>query len=224
MTPSVRRVALAALALAAAPLTACTGGPGIHPGDAAVVGDQSISIERIDALAADICTLQEPGLAQQGAVLPMALLRSVAVETLVTDALLPAFAEEAGIDLAEVRRGVSEELETTLEELPAEIRDQAGQQIELEGTRRAVLGIAGREGAKSAEQATAQGAELFDSWRAGQDVEIDPRFGEVDLDRSAWDGANGSLSVPADDAAGALDQEAAAKLPASQRCGAPAAP
>lgn len=222
MTPSVRRVALAALALAAAPLTACAGGPEIHPGDAAVVGDESITIERVDAMAADLCALQEPGLAQQGAVLPMALLRSVAAETLVSDALLPAFAEEAGIDLAAVRNGVREELETSLAEVPADIRDEAEQQLAFEGARRAVLGIAGREGASSAEQATAQGAELFNTWRAEQDVEIDPRFGTVDLDRLAWDEGNGSLSVPADDAAGALDQEAAAKLPASQRCGAPA--
>lgn len=223
MTTSVRRAALAALALAAAaPLAACSAGPEVHPGDAAVVDGESISIESVDALAEEFCTLEEPGLAEQGAVLPMALLRSVAVETLVTDALLPGFAEEVGIDLAEVRRSVHDELEATLAEAPAEIRDEAERRLELEGTRRAVMGLAGREGATSPEQASAQGAELFARWRAEQEVELDPRFGAVDLDRLSWDEANGSLSVPSDDAGSSLDQEAAAKLPASQRCGEPA--
>lgn len=221
MTPSVRRVALATLALAT--LTACSGGPSIHPGDAAMVEGESISIERVDALAEDYCTLEEPGLAQQGAVLPMALLRSIAVEALVTDALLPAFAEEAGIDLAEVRRGVRDEVAEALEGAPEDIADEAEARLHLEGARVAVLELVGREGAASREQAAAQGAAVFSAWREEQEVEIDPRFAAVDLDRiAAWGGANGSLSVPPDDVAEALDQKTAAALPAEQRCGAPA--
>lgn len=223
VTTSVRRVAVAALALAAtAPLAACAGGPAIHPGDAAVVDGEAISIEQVDALAADLCALEAPSLAQQGVVLPMAFLRSIAVEALVTDALLPAFAEEAGIDLTQVRRGVREEVEATLAQAPDDIRDEVEQRFELEGARRAVMGIAGQQGATSAEQATAQGAELFARWRADQDVEVDPRFAAVDLDSFAWDGSTGSLSVAADDTATGLDVEAAAQLPADQRCGDPA--
>ena len=224
VSSSVRRVALAALALAAvAPLAACTGGPDLHPGDAAVVEGHAIRLSTVDGFAEDFCALEEPGLAQQGAVLPMALLRSVAVEVLVTDRLLPAFAEEAGIDLTDVRRGVRDELRTTLPDVPASLREEATRRFELEGARRAVLQIAGGQGAASPEQAIAQGAQLFNAWRAKQEVEVDPRFGRVDLDALQWDGANGSLSVPVDGAPGALDQKAAAALPADQRCGTPAA-
>lgn len=224
VSSSVRRVALAALALATlAPLAACSGGPDLHPGDAAVVDGHAIRLATVDDYADDFCSLEAPGLAQQGAVLPMALLRSVAVEALVSDELLPAFAKAAGIDLTDVRRGVRDEVRTSLAEVPADLKGAATKRFELEGARRAVLELAGRRGAASAEQATALGAQLFNAWRAKQDVTIDPRFGRVDLDRLQWDGANGSLSVPVDDAPGALDQKAAAALPADQRCGTPAA-
>lgn len=223
----MRRTALAALALVAvAPLAACSGGPGgsgPHPGDAAVVEGQAIALSRADDFAKDFCALEEPGLAQQGAVLPMALLRSVAVEALVVDELLPEFAQEQGIDIEDVRRDVRAEVRKTLVDVPTELRVAATRRLELEGARRAVLQVAGSRGATSAEQALALGAERFNAWRAEQDVEVDPRFGRVDLDQLQWDGANGSLSVAADDAPAALDQKAAAALPAEQRCGTPAA-
>lgn len=220
----MRRVALTALALAAvAPLAACSGGSGPHPGDAAVVDGHAIALSVADDFADDFCALEEPGLAQQGAVLPMALLRSVAVEALVVDQLLPGFAQELGIDIDDVRRDVRAEVRKTLADIPAELRAAATRRLELEGARRAVLQVAGSPGAASAEQATMLGAERFNAWRAEQDVEVDPRFGRVDLDQLQWDGANGSLSVAADDAPAVLDQKAAAALPAEQRCGTPAA-
>lgn len=217
------RVAVAALALAAvAPLSACSGGPDLHPGSAAVVDGASISIEQVDALADDVCTLQEPLLAQQGGVLPMALLRGIAVETLVADALLPAFADEAGIELADVRSRVRDEVGARVDGYPAETRDAAAAFLELDETRRTVLLLAGGAQAASPEQAVAAGAERFAAWRAEQDVVVDPRFGTVDLDRQVWDQANGSVSVKAEES-DALDQKAAAALPAGQRCGTPAA-
>ncbi|TCJ28613.1 hypothetical protein [Nocardioides jejuensis] len=216
----VRRVALAALALAAVSATsACSGGPALHPGDAAVVDGHAIRLTTVDDLAADFCTLEEPGLAQQGAVLPMALLRSAAAETLVTDALLPAFAKEVGIDMATVRDGVRKEAAKQAATLPEDIRSVATARLELEGARQAVLQLVGQAGAQSPDQAVALGAQLFKAWRAKQHIDLDPRFGAVDLDALQWDGANGSLSVPADDAAAPLDQKAAAALPADQRCG-----
>lgn len=223
VSPSVRRAALVVTALVAVvPLAACSGGPDLHPGDAAVVNGHAIRISTVDAFADDFCALEKPGLAQQGAVLPMALLRSAAAESLVSDALLPAFAKEARIDLAEVHRGVRQQLRTSLVDVPADLQGAAQKRFQLEGERRAVLELAGRQGATSQQQAMAQGAQLFNAWRAQQHVTIDPRFGRVDLDALKWDGANGSLSVPAGKTSDALDQKAAAALPADQRCGTPA--
>ncbi|MDO7868807.1 hypothetical protein [Nocardioides jiangxiensis] len=215
----VRRAALAAVALAVSATSACSGGPALHPGDAAVVDGHAIRLSAVDDLAADFCELEEPGLAQQGAVLPMALLRSAAVETLVTARLLPVFAKEAGIDMAKVRAGVRQEAAKTVATAPDEIRTVLSERLELEGTRQAVLQLVGRASAQSPQQAVALGAQVFKAWRAKHDVDIDPRFGTVDLDAVTWNGANGSLSVPADDAAAPLDQKAAAALPADQRCG-----
>jgi peptidyl-prolyl cis-trans isomerase SurA len=218
------RAALAALTLATvAPLAACAGGPDLHPGDAAVVDGHAIRLSTVDDFAGDFCALEEPGLAQQGVVLPMALLRSAAVEALVSDALLPGFAKAVHIDLPAVRRGVRDEVRTMLAQgVPADLRSAAKRRFELESARRTVLQLAGRQGASSAEQASARGGQLFAAWRAKQDVTVDPRFGGFDLDSLKWDAANGSLSVPSDKAAGALDQKAAAALPADQRCGTPA--
>lgn len=224
LSPSPRRLTLAALALVTiAPLAACTGGPDLHPGDAAVADGHAIRLTSVDDFAEDFCALEKPGLAQQGAALPMALLRSAAVESLVSDALLPGFAKAAGVDLAEVRRTVRDELGKTLADVPADLRGAASRRFRLEGARRTVLQLAGSQGASSPEQAQAQGAQLFNAWRAQQHVTIDPRFGRVDLDELKWDGANGSLSVPADKAPTVLDQKSAAALPADQRCGTPAA-
>jgi peptidyl-prolyl cis-trans isomerase SurA len=221
VTHRVRRPLTAALSVAAllgtGLLSACTGGPDLHPGDAAVVDGEAIRIDRVDALATDFCSLEEPGLTQQHAALPMALLRSVAVETLVTDALLPAFAKEAGVDFAAVRRDVRDEVEKAVAEAPAEIRDAATVRLELEGLRRAVLQVVGGQVAPP-EQAAAAGAQVFAAWRADQDVETDPRFGAFDLDQLAWDGRDGSLGIATGDEE-ALDLEAAAALPADQRCG-----
>ncbi len=222
VTFSVRRAATAALALAAlAPLAACSGGPEIHPGAAAVVDGDTITMASVDSLAAQLCTLEEPGLEQQGAVLPMGLLRSVAVESLVTDALLPLFADEVGIDMTAVRRGVRDQVEKVLADAPASLRDEARERLQMEGERRAVLDTIGGAAGGASPQAGALGAQVFAAWRADQEVTIDPRFGAVDLDALQWDGANGSLSIPADTAADPLDQDAVKALPADQSCGAP---
>lgn len=225
MIPNLHRAAIAAVAtcLIATGCGADLKQP-LHPGDAVVVAGEHITIDTVDELAVAMCELEKPGLAQQGFAVPMAFVRSLAVESLATDVLLEGFAAERGIDLEEVRRGVRAEAKDLVAEVPAELRDQAEDRVVLEGVRRAVLSIAGADGNPQAdpEQAAAQGRILFAEFRETADLVRDPRFGDVDLDTFAFTGGNGSLSINTDARAaeeGPLDQAVVGALPADQRCG-----
>jgi hypothetical protein len=77
-----RSVAAAGLALVGLVLSGC-GSLGIHPGSAAVVGDESLSMSKIDDTAALYCTAYLPQIQQSStAVIPMRLLRQYVAASL----------------------------------------------------------------------------------------------------------------------------------------------
>ena len=223
-----RRAGAALLLLLAIPaLGGCTDGSELHPGDAAVVAGERISLDKVDDLALATCALEERGLSQQGVVVPMSFVRSLAAETLVTDVLIEEFAKEHDVDLADVRSGVRGEAEKAIADLPDSQQASALDRLSLEGVRRSVLQIVGSTepgGKASPDAAGAAGRTAFAEFRKDADVVRDPRFGDVDLDTFQFSGASGSLSVAVDPSSDAMDQAAIAELPAGQRCGTPAAP
>jgi hypothetical protein len=225
--PASRTSAALLLLLAIPALAGCSTGSGLHPGDAAVVSGEQISLTKVDDLAVATCALEERGLAEQGVGVPMSFVRSLAVETLITDALLDEFAKEHDVDLAAVRRGVHGEAEQAIGDLPDSQKAAGLDRLAREGVRRAVLQMVGANepgGSASEDAAAAAGRAAFADFRKDADVVRDPRFGDVDLDTFAFSGATGSLSVATEKAGKAIDQAAVAKLPAAQRCGTPAAP
>ncbi len=191
-----------------------------------MVSGERISLTKVDDLAVVTCKLEESSLAQQGFAVPMSFVRSLAVETLVTDVLIEDFAKERGIDIEAVRRGVRGEADKVLADVPDSQKAAARDRLLLEGVRRAVLQFVGQEsGAPTPEAASAAGSAAFAEFRKGADLVRDPRFGDVNLDDfAAYRGASGSLSVAARPGPAAMDQTAVAALPAAQRCGTPPAP
>ncbi|RJS45300.1 hypothetical protein [Nocardioides cavernaquae] len=225
--PARRTGASLLLLLAIPALGGCSDGSALHPGDAAVVSGERIGLTEVDDLALATCALEERGLAQQGAGVPMSFVRSLAVETLITDVLIEDFATEHDVDLAEVRSGVREEAEKAITDLPDSQQATALDRLALEGVRRAVLQIVGATvpgGDASPDAASAAGRAVFAEFRKDADLVRDPRFGDVDLDTFQFSGASGSLSVAAEPSGNAMDQAAVAELPAAQRCGTPAPP
>ena len=92
-TRSFRRYAVAALSVAA--LAAVSGcGSDMHPGQAAVVEGQRISMSDADSFADDFCELYRPVLKQQKAALAMSTVRALALDVLVRDELAHRYAEE----------------------------------------------------------------------------------------------------------------------------------
>jgi hypothetical protein len=222
-----RRTGAALLLLLAIPaLGGCSDGSELHPGDAAVVSGKRISLGTVDDLAVVTCKLEERSLEQQQFAVPMSFVRSLAVETLITDVLIEDFAKDRGIDIAAVRRGVRGEADKAVADLPDSQKAAARDRLLLEGVRRAVLQIVGQQaGAPTPEAASAAGSTAFADFRKHADLVRDPRFGDIDLDDfAAFKGASGSLSVAVRPASPAMDQTAVAALPAGQRCGTPAAP
>jgi hypothetical protein len=225
--PARRTGASLLLLLALPALGGCSDGSELHPGDAAVVSGERISLAKVDDLALATCALEERGLAQQGVGVPMSFVRSLAVETLITDVLIEDFATEHDVDLAEVRSGVHEEAEKAIADLPDSQQASALDRLALEGVRRSVLQIVGSTvpgGNASPDAASAAGRMAFAEFRKDADLVRDPRFGDVDLDTFQFSGASGSLSVAAEPTGDAMDQTSVAELPAAQRCGTPAPP
>ena len=70
-----RSVSLAGLAAAGLVLTGCGVSTGIHPGSAAVIGDESLSMSKIDTTASRYCQAYAPQISQQSQRVPMRYLR-----------------------------------------------------------------------------------------------------------------------------------------------------
>ena len=70
-----RSVGLAGLAAAGLVLSGCGASMGIHPGAAAVIGDETISMNRIDTTTTRYCQAYEPQISQQSQRVPMRYLR-----------------------------------------------------------------------------------------------------------------------------------------------------
>lgn len=239
----VTRTLLASTALIATGLLAgCGAAPDVHPGEAAVVGDRAISMERVDSMAEDLCTLSEPGLAADESAVPMSLLRGQALAVLVRDVLLWQFADEEGLDLDELRaeaRDVAAEraaADRASGKLPAAAIAAVREQYALDATAGLVLDLVGKADlgeapdAPLSEETVGRGYELFQEWREGVEVTRDPRFSDVDLEEGRVTPPAGSLSLlvgssPVETgyaADGSIDQEYVATLPPEQRCGTPA--
>lgn len=238
----VTRTPLAATALLATGLLAgCGAAPDLHPGEAAVVGDRAISMERVDTMAEELCTLSEPGLEAEGNALPMSLLRGQALAVLVRDALLWQFADDEDLDLdglrAEARDVAAERAaaDRASGNLPKGAVHAVREQYTLDATAGLVLDLIGKQDlgedpdAPLSKETVGRGYELFQEWREGVEVTRDPRFSDVDLEEGRVTPPAGSLSLlvgssPVETgyaADGSIDQEYVATLPPEQRCGTP---
>src|SRR6476469_7972852 len=70
-----RPVGLLVLAAAGLVLSGCGASTGIHPGAAAVIGDETISMSKIDTTTTRYCQAYEPQITQQSQRVPMRYLR-----------------------------------------------------------------------------------------------------------------------------------------------------
>ena len=220
------RTVLAVVAAAAGlALSACS----VHPGSAAVVGDESISDSRVDDVASALCAAQGGGqsggqdLASRGA-------RQGALDVLINSALSRQYGASQGVqpDQEQVSAALAANAQN-ISGLPAEhrqdfedtLREYAEGQLMLIEIGRRELAKAGTKNATE-QQAVSEGTKLRNAWAAkNADVTVDPRFGEYS--KNALLPKSGSLSVAASKSAtdgGSPDPSPGwiAALPASQKC------
>lgn len=205
-------------------------GTGFHPGVAAEVGDETISVSKVNQIASDYCIAIESQLADNKQVLPQRYLRGgIAGQLALVSAAEQLAAEydvEPGLQydqkVAELQSGTAELSEGEQEAV-----------IEIESSSAYVTGIQEAIGEKllrakgaadpTIDQARASGQKAFNAWLADHDVSIDPQFGVSIKDGRAVP-TDTSLSVAVGDTAkkgqaDSPDQEYAASLPDSHRCG-----
>ena len=91
---SLRPYAVATLAVVAL-ATGCSSAD-VHPGQAAVVEGNEISMRTANSFADDFCDLNKPSLQQNELSFPMVTLRALSLNILIQDELLHRYADERG--------------------------------------------------------------------------------------------------------------------------------
>lgn len=229
VVPHARRVRLSLAAVAAASVLA---GCGMHPGAAAVVGDQRITGDEVDAAASALCSSTVSSAEAQGQPRPELAARGArqaALQLMLDNELTHQFAEAEGIepDQEQVSAALAQNAQS-IDVLPADEREefralfQGFQESQSVLTEAGTRSLAAQGNAEPApEEASAEGARLRQEWAAGIDVEVDPRFGRYDA--GTLTPASGSLSIPASQRAfqGVAAEPGpawTAGLPLSQKC------
>jgi hypothetical protein len=204
------------LAAAAAVLT-LAGCASLRPGVAAEVGDERISMDRLNAFADSFC--RSGLLAQSGQADTAAATRVASLSFLIRTALATQYAEEYldTVPQSQVDGFIATTVEPTIESLPEEQREDFLDEVRdflvaTQLAQSAALAQLQATGSELTEQSVGEAVNaLWAQWADDAGVELDPRFG-------TWQDMNiavssGSLSVPA------TDEAPAASGPGSRACG-----
>ena len=228
--PPAGILAASALLLAGA-LSGCgVAGTGLHPGVAAEVGDEQVTVARVDEVTSNYCTAIREQLRGQNQVVPLRFLRSGIAGQLALVAAAEQFADEHGVEPGPEHDQKVAELKRAVEALP-EAQQDAVIAIEsagtyLSGVQQAVgEQLLQEQGAANptAADAGAAGQQAFNDWLDEQDIDFDPQFG-VELKDGQTVATDTSLSYAVGDtakkgSADSPDPAYAGTLPASHRCG-----
>lgn len=214
----------AALAVVCLTLTGCAG---LRPGVAVQVGEETITVDQVDTVAADFCAAVEPQLEQQAESIPHSYFRSGIAGTLALRSVAEQLAAERGVDaeseeylqqLSDLHRGVAA--------VPEEYRDSV---VEVESAPayveavQAAVGEQVLDGDGERQDFVAAGADEMAGWIAANEVEFDPAL-NTRIEDGMIAPADQSVSFALSEMARAgLEEQpnsaTARQLPASQRCG-----
>jgi hypothetical protein len=208
-------------------LSACQ----VHPGAAAVVGDQEISTQRVDAVAQALCSANR-GATQSGqpaSDLPSRGARQGALRVLIDSALAEQFGQAKGVhpDQEQVSAALAQNADG-INALPADEQEAFREALKQYAEGQLMVIEAGRqslsEQGKSSptdEEALAEGEKLRTEFAKNIEVEVDPRYGTYS--KGSLRATSGSLSIPV--SARAFDGQSSdpsaawvASLPTAQKC------
>jgi hypothetical protein len=205
-------------------------GTDFHPGVAAEVGDDTITVSHVDDVAGDYCVAIKSQLATDHQVLPLRYLRGGVVGQLALVSAAKQFAKKYDVEPGREYDQKVSDLKSAVAHLSPAQQDAV---IEVESSSAYISGVQQAVGEQllreqgtrrpAPSDATAAGQQAFGKWLAEQDIQIDPQFGVEIKDGQAVP-TDTSLSYAAGTTArkgGAdtPDQAYAASLPAAHRCG-----
>lgn len=212
-----RAARVAVLAVAVVVLASCTG---VHPGSAAVVDGESISMETADKASGAYCELALAVAKQQGVTeVSAADARRQAVTDLIMSKVAHKLAAETKLSVNPASYVITDEQQAQIDEaFPGGNLTEISEAIERSQETYAIVVALGEQatGSRISEETSAEiesagQAEIEKFYRAS-DVSIDPRFGLGDLSQQV--ASTGSLSV----AEATEAQVDPAELPSAQRC------
>jgi hypothetical protein len=204
-----------------------TGCGAVQPGTAVQVDDETISLARVDEVAADFCTAIEPQLDSQAQTLPNAFLRGGIAGTLALRSAAEQVAAEYGVEPdSEQYLTAIAELERSTTSLPEDVRDSV---VEVQGATayleavQAAVGEQELDGQGAYEDFVNAGAEVMTGWIEEHEVEFDPALNTT-LEDGNITSVDGALSYAVSDQAKAglaaePNPAEARLLPATHRCG-----
>jgi hypothetical protein len=225
-----RTTTLAAVALATlAGSGLLSGCGGAQPGVAAQVGDDTISVNRVNELTAGYCSAYERQLEGDAQALPLGVLSAGILQRLALSSAAEQLADEYDVEPTAQYKASLATLTKSTEVLDD---DEAEARIEVESSPPYVADILTTIGTQdlvddgvsepTSDDALARGQELLSQWLADQEPDIDPSYGFV-LDSAQPEPVDSSTSFAVSDTAKAgsadeSDPDYARGLPASQRC------
>lgn len=233
--PARRPVALIGLAAAGLLLTGCGSSLGVHPGAAAVIGDESVSMRKIDSTATLYCkayvtSQQQQATQQQSGPAPMGLFRSYVAGSLSKRLLGRQLATAYDVQPASGYQSQVSQIESALTSAPADQRDAvidvAASDAYLQNVEVAVgQKLTGNEGGSNADlkAALARGQVATQDWLDHHEAVIDPVF-SVDVDGGKFTRTLDQTSYPVSAFAVAGTKATppdtyTSALPVAQRCG-----
>jgi hypothetical protein len=233
--PVRRSVALVGLSAAGLVLTGCGSGIGIHPGSAVVIGDETVSMSKIDSTSKSFCrvyvTQSQQSDQQQSGPLPMGTFRSYAAASLAKRALGQQLAEKYDVQPESAYQQQVSSYQQALASVPPDQRDAAivvaGADAYLQNVQVAIgRALTGNQGQSNTDikAALQRGQVATKEWLDDHDAFIDPVFG-LSIDNGSFKAEKDQTSYPlsalasAGASTAAPDDSYTSQLPAAQVCG-----
>jgi hypothetical protein len=227
-----RARAAVGLAVVGLLLSGCGGSLGIHPGSAAVIGGDSISMDKVNSTTTLYCRAYLPQLQQQGQKVPMRFLRQFVVGSLSERDLGQQLADEYGVqptsEYATQQAQVAQQFASAAPDVKAAVLDVEGgapylQNVQVEIGKK-LLAASGSPTTQT-KVALQRGQVATQDWLHSHPASIDPVFGKNVAGgafASAYDQTSYAVSALAAAGVAGANQPVSsytAALPPSQICG-----
>lgn len=232
--PAARPAALAGLAMVGLLLSGCGGSLGVHPGSAAVVGSETLSMSKIDDTTKLYCQAYLPQIQQsQQGVIPLRLLRQFVAaslsQRLLGQQLAAQYAVAPGSAYANHMNQVATQFASASPDVKQAVVDVEGGNPYLQNVQvaigRKLLTASGQSGG-GVKAALQRGQVATQDWLKTHSIRLDPVFG-VAVDNGQFKPATGDdtsyalspLASAGANTSGQPSQTYTSQLSAAQVCG-----